>query len=88
VTGFNDETWLGIFGWFHSSMLHVVERLSRVGDTLRYQATVEDPEVFTRPWTMNPWVSVKTDKELLYENPPCVESDIDHVTSFDEKTKR
>ena len=88
VTGFTDETWLGIYGWFHSAMLHVTERLTRVGDTLRYQATVEDPDVLTRPWTMNPWVSVKTDKELLYENPPCVESDIDHVTSFDEKTKR
>jgi hypothetical protein len=85
--GFIDETWLGIYGWFHSDKLHVVERLSRVGDTLRYQATIEDPEVFTRPWTMNPWVSVRTTKELLIENPPCVELDIDHVTSFDEKTK-
>ena len=85
--GFNDETWLGIYGWFHSDKLHVVERLSRVGDTLRYQATIEDPEVLTRPWTMNPWVSVRTTKELLIENPPCVELDIDHVTSFDEKTK-
>jgi hypothetical protein len=85
--GFNDETWLGIYGWFHSDKLHVIERLSRVGDTLRYQATIEDLEVFTRPWTMNPWVSVRTTKELLFENPPCVELDIDHVTSFDEKTK-
>ena len=32
---------------------------------------------------MNPWVSVKTN-ELILENPPCVETDIDHVTSFDE----
>jgi len=87
TNGFNDETWLGIYGWFHGSMMHVTERLSRAGDTLRYQATVEDPEVFTRPWTMNPWVSVRTAKELIVENPPCVESDISHVTSFDEKTK-
>lgn len=87
TVGFNEETWLGIYGWFHSTQLHVVERISRVGDTLRYQATVEDPDVFTRPWTMNPWVAVKT-SELLIENPPCVELDIDHVTSFDEKTKR
>ena len=87
ATGFNDETWLGIYGWFHSDKLHVVERLTRVGDTLKYQATVEDPEVFTRPWAMNPWVSVRTTNELLFENPPCVELDIDHVTSFDEKTK-
>jgi hypothetical protein len=37
---------------------------------------------------MNPRVSVRTTKELLVENPSCVELDIDHVTSFDEKTKR
>jgi hypothetical protein len=86
--GFNDETWLGIYGWFHSDKMHVTERITRAGDTLRYQATVEDPEVFTKPWTMNPWVSVRTTKELILENPPCVETDIDHVTSFDEKTKQ
>jgi len=50
-------------------------------------ANNNDPEVFSRPWTMNPWVSVKTNEPIL-ENPPCVETDIDHVTSFDEKTKR
>jgi hypothetical protein len=87
TTGFNDETWIGIYGWFHSTKMRVIERLSRAGDTLRYQATVEDPDVFTRPWTMNPWTSLRTTKELLLENPPCVESDIDHVTSFDEKTR-
>jgi len=86
--GFNDETWIGIYGWFHSTKMRVTERISRAGDTLRYQATVDDPEVFTRPWTMNPWTSVRATKELILENPPCVESDIDHVTSFDEKTKR
>jgi len=88
TVGFNDETWIGIYGWLHSTKMRVIERLSRVGDTLRYQATVEDPDVFTRPWTMNAWTSVRTTKELILENPPCVESDIDHVTSFDEKTRR
>jgi hypothetical protein len=84
--GFNDETWIGIYGWFHSDKMKVTERISRVGDTLRYQATVEDPDVFTRPWTMNPWVSVKTTERII-ENPPCVETDIDHLTSLDEKTR-
>ncbi len=83
---FIDETWIGIYGWFHSDKMKVVERISRVGDTLRYQATVEDPEVFTRPWTMNPWVSVKTSERII-ENPPCVETDFDNLTSLDEKTK-
>ena len=84
--GFIDETWIGIYGWFHSDKMKVVERISRVGDTLHYQATVEDPGVFTRPWTMNPWVSVKT-TERIVENPPCVETDFDNLTSLDEKTK-
>jgi len=84
--GFNTETWIGIYGWFHSDKMKVVERISRVGDTLHYQATIEDPEVFTRPWTMNPWVSVKT-SERIVENPPCVETDFDSLTSLDAKTK-
>lgn len=86
TVGFNDETWIGIYGWFHSDKMKVTERVSRVGDTLRYQATVEDPDVFTRPWVMNPWVSVKTNERII-ENPPCVETDIDHLSSLDEKTK-
>ena len=86
TVGFIDETWIGIYGWFHSDKMKVVERISRVGDTLHYQATVEDPEVFTRPWTMNPWVSVKTNERII-ENPPCVETDFDNLTSLDEKTK-
>ena len=86
TVGFIDETWIGIYGWFHSDKMKVVERISRAGDTLRYQATIEDPEVFTRPWTMNPWVSVKTSERII-ENPPCVETDFDNLTSLDEKTK-
>ena len=84
--GFIDETWIGIYGWFHSDKMKVTERISRVGDTLQYQATVEDPEVFTRPWTMNPWVAVKTDERII-ENPPCVETDFNNLTSLDEKTR-
>jgi hypothetical protein len=86
TVGFNSETWIGIYGWFHSENMKVTEHISRVGDTLRYQVTVEDPDVFTRPWVMNPWVSVKTNERII-ENPPCVETDIDHLTSLDEKTK-
>ena len=84
--GFIDETWIGIYGWFHSEKMKVTERISRVGDTLQYQATVEDPEVFTRPWTLNPWVAVKTDERII-ENPPCVETDFNNLTSLDEKTR-
>jgi hypothetical protein len=38
-------------GVFHSDALHVVERFTPIGpDTIRYEATVEDPKVFTQPW--------------------------------------
>ena len=53
VTNFNGLTWLDGVGNFHSEALHVVERYTAVGpDHIQYEATVEDPKVFTRPWTM------------------------------------
>jgi hypothetical protein len=53
VTNFKPETWLDGAGNFHSNKLHVVERYTRTGpNTIRYEATIEDPEVFERPWTI------------------------------------
>ena len=54
VVGFNEQTWFDRAGNFHSDQLHVVERYTRIGpDHLWYEATIEDPEVFTRPWTIS-----------------------------------
>jgi hypothetical protein len=51
ATGFNDRTWFDRSGNFHSDKLRVVERYTRTGpDHLWYEATIEDPDVFTRPW--------------------------------------
>jgi hypothetical protein len=53
VTNNNDRTWFDIVGTFHSDALHVVERWTFVdADTINYEATIEDPKVFTRPWKM------------------------------------
>jgi hypothetical protein len=51
VTGFNEDTWFDRAGNYHSDALHVVERYTpRSPDTLSYEATIEDPKVFSRPW--------------------------------------
>lgn len=53
VTNFSDQPWFDSHGTFYSDALHVVERWRLVdADTIRYEATVEDPEVFSSPWTM------------------------------------
>lgn len=54
VTGFNGYTWFDRAGNFHSDALHVVERWTPLSPYhIRYEATIEDPNVFTRPWTMS-----------------------------------
>ena len=54
VIHFNDQTWFDRAGNFHSEALHVVERYTRIGpDHMLYEATIEDPKVFTRPWTIS-----------------------------------
>ena len=51
VTGFTDHTWFDRAGNFHSADLHVVERYTLVSPYhIQYEATIEDPKVFTRPW--------------------------------------
>ncbi|HEY5622738.1 MAG TPA: hypothetical protein VIV14_03180 [Gammaproteobacteria bacterium] len=54
VVHFNDQTWFDRAGNFHSAALHVVERYTPIGpDHLLYEATMEDPNVFSRPWTIS-----------------------------------
>ncbi len=54
VTGLVDQTWFDRAGDFHSDALHVVERYTPVSrDVLKYEATIEDPKVFSRPWKIS-----------------------------------
>jgi hypothetical protein len=77
VTQLTDESWLNVDGWFHSDKMHVIEKLKRDGDALTYSATVEDPDVFTKPWEMTPrTLRLRTDRsDALVEQPICVEKD-------------
>jgi hypothetical protein len=53
VKGFNDKTWLDMAGDFHSDQLHVIERYTPVdANTIWYEATIEDPKVYTGPWKL------------------------------------
>ena len=49
-----ETTWLGDNGLFHTANLKVTERLTRQGDTLKWEAIVEDPEVLEEPWKVTP----------------------------------
>jgi hypothetical protein len=62
VRGFNDKTWLADGRdkptpnskgrWPHSDALHVIERWRPIdGDTIEYEAVVEDPKMLSGPWT-------------------------------------
>lgn len=81
--GFTDESWLHKSGYFHGFKLHVIERLTREGNTLRWDATVDDPEVLMEPWTMNPQVRVLDARPDAFvpEDLPCDERDSDHLVT-------
>ena len=54
VTDQVPDTWLDAAGNFHSEALKVTERYTRTGpDTMRYEATLEDPQVLSRPWKLS-----------------------------------
>ena len=54
VSGFNGQAWLDRAGNHASPALHVVERYTLVNaDAIDYSATLEDPQTFSRPWTIH-----------------------------------
>ena len=74
VTGMNDQTWFDRAGNFHSDKLHVTERYTRVSpDVIHYEATIEDPDVFTRPWKMSMPIYRRQEKNAMILDFKCVE---------------
>jgi hypothetical protein len=72
VTGFNDGE--GFDRRTHSESLHVVERYTRTSpDLLDYQATIEDPKVFTRPWKIQMPLYRRKDAGVQVLEFKCVE---------------
>jgi len=79
VTRLNRDNWLSDNGLFHSKNLHVVERLRRVGDTIRYEMTADDPQVLAKPWTISRVLTLQRD--TLEAAAACVDNDQGHYVN-------
>ena len=76
VIGFNDKTWLAGTGTFHTDALHITERFTRVDkDQINYEVTMEDPNVFTKPWTLRSTLMLREGTRL--QEYICAENNID-----------
>jgi hypothetical protein len=74
VTGMNAKTWFDRAGDFHTDQLHVVERYTRTSpDVISYEATIEDPGVFTRPWKISMPLYRRQEKNAQVLDFKCVE---------------
>jgi hypothetical protein len=74
VAEFHPDTWFDRAGNYHSDALHVVERFTRTSaDILSYEATIEDPKVFTRPWKINMPLYRRQEKNLQLLDYTCLE---------------
>jgi len=78
TTGFDDTTWFGAAGYFHTDAMHVIERFTRRGDTLEYSATVEDPNVLTKPFDLTPQTFKKSDSDIVYNEDVACDIDGNH----------
>lgn len=74
VTGFNDRTWFDRAGDYHTDSLHVVERYTLINpDIINYEATIEDPKVFSRPWKISMPIYKHVEKNVQLIEFKCVE---------------
>ena len=74
TTHFNGQTWLDAAGNFHSDALHVIERYTPTSEHhIDYEVTLEDDNVFTRPWTMSMPLYRRVDQGLQLLDYDCVD---------------
>ena len=66
TVNFNGRTRLDTIGHPHSDALHVIERFTRTDDKhITYEVTVEDPKIFTKPWTNKRIFTIRPDWEIM-----------------------
>jgi hypothetical protein len=74
VTGMLDSTWFDRAGNFHTGDLKVTERWTPTGPgVMRYEATIEDPSIFTRPWKMSMNLYKHVGEDARLQQFKCVE---------------
>ena len=74
TAGFVSYTWFDRAGDYHSDALHVVERYTLVSPYhIMYEATIEDPNVFTRPWKVSFPLYRRMEKNVQLVDFDCVE---------------
>ena len=74
VTSHNDQSWFDRAGNHHSDELHVVERYTaRSRDALNYEATIEDPQTFSRPWKISMPLYRRLEANMQLLEYKCVE---------------
>jgi hypothetical protein len=83
TTNQNDRTWLDTAGNIHSDAIHVVERLTLAdANTIRYEATIEDPDSYTQPWKVTETFRRIVQKDYEQLEFACIEGnrDLQHYT--------
>jgi hypothetical protein len=74
VTSFNGKTWLDRAGNFLSASAHLVERFSPItADAIRYEVTIEDPNVFTGQWKIAMPLYRRLEPMAQLIEYPCIE---------------
>jgi hypothetical protein len=74
VTGLNGLAWLDRAGNFTSNQTHVVERFTRTGpDHIEYEAMIEDPTLFSRPWTISLLLYRRAEDNVQLIDFKCIE---------------
>ena len=80
TTYFNGQTWFDAAGNYHSTSLHVVERLTPLTENhISYEARIEDPEVFTEPWTIQMPLYRRMEENLQILDYDCVDFFLDSL---------
>ena len=79
-TNYNEKFWMARAGLPHTESLHLTERISRPDyNTLKYEATIDDPKSYTRPWSGGWYINWVPDQD--YDEYYCQDNnrDMDHM---------